>query len=236
MSWGREWPTYQPRPRAWKPTAEALAGMRDKAAKFIERSPLLRELSFEVRAARGRLYFIRKDEDVARITPLSSRTLLLESPRRTAWSESARGSLQVVLNAIERDEYGSFHGLGSFASRRKTAREPTVQERLHREFGVPLDVVVEPRDWYEKRRMPKIVEADAERGRVLVRFEQFGAFGTFGGTGLYARFDGEWGFYEIPPKAKTSIATAETWLVKHMSPTPATEPPPPQAPRRRARR
>src|ERR1700681_2717243 len=98
MSWGRDWPSYEPRPKAWKPTAEALAGMRDKAAKFIERSPLLRNLSFEVKAARGRLYFVRKGDEVARITPLSSRTLLLESPGRSAWSENARGSLQVVLN------------------------------------------------------------------------------------------------------------------------------------------
>jgi hypothetical protein len=142
-----------------------------------------------------------------------------------------------VLNAIERDDAGNFHGLGSLrTSRRKTARKPTVQERLHRVFGIPLDVVAEPRHWYERRRTPKIIEADLERGRVLVRFEQFGSFGLFGGTCLYARFDGVWGFYEIPPRADESIATAEGWLAKHMPAAPEPAPLAPPDPPRRTRR
>jgi hypothetical protein len=139
-----------------------------------------------------------------------------------------------VLNAVERDKYGSFHGLGSLVTRRRAATEPTVQERLHGEFGIPVDVVVEPRDWYEKRRVPTIIAADAKRGRVLVRFEQVGPFGAFGGVGLYARLGGKWGFYEIPPKANLSITLAETWLAKHLPSAEAPKPPPPR--RKRTRR
>jgi hypothetical protein len=50
---------------------------------------------------------------------------------------------------------------------------------------------------------------------VLVQFSQFGAFGSFGGTCLYARRDGKWGCYRIKPSASESIASAEAWLVKH---------------------
>jgi hypothetical protein len=78
--------------------------------------------------------------------------------------------------------------------------------------------------------MPTIVEADAERGRVLVRFEQFGSFGVFGGTGLYAREEDGWEFYEIPPRASASIAEAEAWLAKQRAKRPAAEPVLPAAP------
>lgn len=150
---------------------------------------------------------------MARITPLSSATFLLEAPRGNGWSEHARGTLRVVLGALERDRFGGFHGLGALARRSKSG-DSSVLATLHHTFGVPLDVVAEPREWHALQRQPEIVEHDAHRGRVLVRFSAIGPFGSFGGTCLYARRDGEWGGYVIKPSASGSLASSEAWLAK----------------------
>lgn len=150
---------------------------------------------------------------MARLTPLSTKSLLLEAPRRNGWGEHLRGSSARVLAALELDPHGTFHGLGSLALA-DDEDEQTTQQKLRDDFGVPLRVVAEPRHWYAMRREPTIVEADRERGRVLVRFEAFGPFGSFHGTCLYARVDGEWGCYTIRPNASESIRTAEAWLDK----------------------
>jgi hypothetical protein len=150
---------------------------------------------------------------MARLTPLSAKTLLLEAPRGDAWSEHLRGSSARVLAALERDPHGSFHGLGSLALADKKG-ERTTQQRLCDEFGVPLRVAAEPRAWYARHREPTIVEADRDRDRVLVRFEALGPFGSFHGTCLYACVDGEWGCFTIRPSASAAIATAEAWLAR----------------------
>lgn len=175
---------------------------------------MLKDLVTDVKLARGRIYFWRGHEDLmARVTPLSRKTLLLEAPRRNGWSKHKRGSSRAVLAALERDRYGTFHGLGALARKRKDGQE-SVQAMLHRDLGVPLPVLAEPRYWYSMHRKPKAVEIDRDRDRVLVSFEAFGPFGSFGGTCLYARVDGEWGCYTIKPSASASIASAEAWLVK----------------------
>lgn len=164
--------------------------------------------------ARGRLYVWRDETDLmARITPLSSATFLLEAQRRGGWSEHARGTLRVVLNALERDEFGRFHGLGTLA-KKQGGGKASVPATLHGTFGIPLAVVAEPREWYALRRQPEIAERDATRGRVLVRFCAIGPFGGFGGTCLYALRDSEWGCYVIKPSAAGSLASAEAWLDK----------------------
>ena len=55
-----------------------------------------------------------------------------------------------------------------------------------------------------------IIETAPER--VLVRFESFGPFGSFGGTCLYARRNGEWKCYYVRPNRSASIPLAEEWL------------------------
>lgn len=138
---------------------------------------------------------------------------LLEAQRGNGWDEHARGTMRVVLNAIQRDRFDRFHGLGSLA-RKPKAGGSSAQAVLHGTFGIPLDVVAEPREWYARRREPQIVEQDPKRGRVLVRFTAIGPFGSFGGTCLYARRDGAWACYPIKPSAAASIAAAEVWLAK----------------------
>jgi hypothetical protein len=167
-----------------------------------------------VELTRGRLYLWRDETELmARITPLSSATFLLEAQRGHAWSEHARGTLRVVLGALERDRFGGFHGLGGLVRKPKPG-DSSVLATLHRTFGVPLAVVAEPREWHALRRQPEIAEHDAGRGRVLVRFSAIGPFGSFGGTCLYARHDGDWGCYVIKPSASNSLASAEAWLAK----------------------
>jgi len=165
MGWRSDhWRPYEPRPKVAKLSAEQLGRLRDTASRFVTRSKVLSVLVERVELTRGRLYLWRDETDLmARITPLSSATFLLESQRGTGWSEHARGTLRVVLGALERDRFGGFHGLGSLA-RKPKAGDSSVLATLHGTFGVPLDVVAEPREWYALRRQPGIVKHDTKRG------------------------------------------------------------------------
>ena len=215
MGWrSRRWSDREPRPKAAKLARSELEQLHASASRLVEGSALLKDLVPRVQLARGRLYLWRGQDDLmARVTPLSSGTMLLEAPRRNGWSEHGRGPLRAVLGKLERDTEGTFHGLGALVRKPKGGK-PRVQEVLQRDFGVPGPVLAEPRHWYEMHRKPVIAEADPARERILVRFESFGPFGDFHGTCLYARVGGEWGCYTIKPSASGSIASAEAWLVK----------------------
>jgi hypothetical protein len=217
MRWRDRWEPYVPRPKVAKLSAAALERAHATTTAFVAKSKVLRELIAKVSLARGRLYFWSTDESVmARITPVSRVTFLLEVEGRSGWGLVERDSLPAVLKAIERDRLGIFHGMGALAKRtRKKAGGGGVQETLRRQLGIPLPVLAEPRDWYAKRRKPAIKEVDADRGRALVRFESYGTYGPFHGTCLYARIDGEWGCYIVTASAEDTIASAEAWLAKH---------------------
>ena len=154
-----------------------------------------------------------------RITPLAdSDDLLLEQEhRKGSWSEIARGSARKLIKTIASDTKGTFHGLGRLdkALRRAgkglerlplkregksrflytgTDDECSAQEALFHYFGLPLDVLVEPSEWYSYHRKPTIVESSTDRSRVLVRFGAMSSSGeSFGGTCLYAQRDGRGG-------------------------------------------
>jgi hypothetical protein len=175
-----------------------------------------------------------------RLTPLAdSNDLLLEREgRRGSWSEVARGSVGKLIKVIAGDTEGTFHGLGSLDQALRRAgkgleRLPvkrkgktgfvhvgggescSVQEALFHYFGLPLNVLTEPSEWYAYHRKPTIVEARKEKGRVLVRFGATSWSGEdFGGTCLYALRDAQWAAYRIRPSESRDIASAEAWLVK----------------------
>ncbi len=176
-----------------------------------------------------------------RITPLSGvkKELLLETEYREGrWSEVAKGTADKLIKVIASDTKGTFHGLGFLdKSLRKlsegqdrlpvthqgkggfvyadTGTECTVQEALFHYFGLPIEVVAEPTEWYEYHRRPKIVEATKDRTRVLVRFTAESMSGeSFGGTCLYLQQEGQWEAYTIKPSESQTIAQAEAWLVK----------------------
>lgn len=178
-------------------------------------------------------------EVVARITPLagSKQTMLLETQNRSGnWHEVERGSTKKVIQALTDDSAGTFHGLGDIdkalrkaggGSKRPkvrmtddlrfvyvgTRKECSAQESLYHFFGLPLEVIAEPAEWYAYHRTPKIVEVNDDRTRVLVRFASTSFTGrSFGGTCLYAKVDGEWGAYTIKPNQSQDIASAEAWL------------------------
>ena len=91
----------------------------------------------------------------------------------------------------------------------------TVQEALFHFFGVPIDVIAEPREWYRYHCKPEIVEVSEDQTRVLVRFTTMSMSGvSFGGTCLYARVDERWQAFTIKPNQSRSIATAMAWLEK----------------------
>ena len=179
-------------------------------------------------------------EILARITPLAAAkgVFLLETENRSgSWSEEAKGTAQKVIRAVASDTEGTFHGLGSIdKSLRKSGKGLTrmlvkklnknkfvysetgavcsVQEALFHYFGLPLEVIAEPSEWYSYHREPEIVESSKVKKRVLVRFSAIGSFGEFGGSCLYAERDSSWDAYTLRPSESRDIATAEAWLVK----------------------
>jgi hypothetical protein len=211
---GRDWGERPPRPKVAKLSREALERLHARAVKQVAESVILCELVSHVQLARGRLYLWCEPEDLmARITPLSDRKMLLEAPRGSSWTEAGRGMLKTMLKALESDRLGTFHGLGVLA-RPDRDKDPAAQEVLHRELGIPIRVLAEPRYWYAMHRAPVIVEINEAKDRALVEFVASTFTGSFGGTCLYARRDGVWGCYVVRPNASDSIATAEAWLVK----------------------
>lgn len=101
--------TKDPRPKLARLSPATLQRLHDRAATFVAESPSLSEREIKVQLARGRLYFRRGSGDLmARITPLSSRSMLLESPHGRAWTEHRRGQLATVLKAMAEDREGEF--------------------------------------------------------------------------------------------------------------------------------
>ena len=143
-------------------------------------------------------------EVLGRITPLAAAkgVMLLETENRSgSWSEEAKGTAQKVIKAVAGDTEGTFHGLGSIdkvlrksgkgltrlpvkkAGKNKfvysdTGAACTVQEALFHYFGLPLEVIAEPSEWYSYQREPEIVESSKDKKRVLVGFSAIGPFGN----------------------------------------------------------
>lgn len=180
-------------------------------------------------------------DGVARLTPIAGSriTLLLEKEgAKGGWREVARGSPKQLSRMLVEDPKGAFHGLGALDAGIRRAREnglerlklvrkgklgfvhaddgsaSTVQEVLFHYFGMPIEVVAEPRRWYALKRQPRIAEVSRDRTAVLVRFSAFNlSFGTeFSGTCLYIRIDGAWRDFTIKPNRSESIAQAVAWL------------------------
>ena len=175
-----------------------------------------------------------------RITPLAEPpTLLLEQECGTGlWSTIAQGPGRKLTKVIASDTRGTFHGLGALDEALRAAGKGLVrlpveregglrfvnaetgaayspQEALFHYFGLPLEVIVEPSEWYAYHRKPTLVEASPDRTRVLVRFGAMSSSGEgFGGTCLYACREGQWGAYRIKPSASREMVSAEAWLVK----------------------
>lgn len=175
---------------------------------------ILSELIESVQLTRGRLYLWRRPEDLmARITPLATDAMLLETPRRNSWVEHRRGRLAAVLKTVEGDSEGTFHGLGSLVAKAREGKR-SAQVVLHRDLQIPISILAQPYYWYAMHRMPMIVEISDANDRALVRFFGDGMSSSFYGTCLYALRDGQWGCYTIKPNASNTISTAEAWLQK----------------------
>lgn len=179
-------------------------------------------------------------EVIARSTPLedTEKSLVLEAEKSKGnWYTVVQGTAAEVATAIASDAKGTFHGLGALdASLREaggdlerlevkmlegvrfvyasTEQECTAQEALFHFFGIPIDVLAEPRQWYIYHRRPQIVEASQDRTRVLVRFTAYSLSGPFSGTCLYALRDSQWAAYTIRPNQSGDIDTAIAWLAK----------------------
>ena len=90
----------------------------------------------------------------------------------------------------------------------------TFHEALFHFFGVPIDIIAEPRQWYIYHRQPQIIEVSEDRTRVLVEFVAHGVYGSLSGVCLYAMMDNKWHAFTIKPNQSSDIATAVAWLKK----------------------
>ena len=179
-------------------------------------------------------------ERIGRITPLGNakKELLLEVEGRSGtWHTIAQGTAAKIVDKITQDTQGTFHGLGDLdESLRKmggnkkqlevlmradlrfvyadTGMECAYHETLFHFFGVPINVIAEPRQWYRYHRQPHIIEVSADRTRLLVEFAAYGISGSFSGICLYALMDGKWNVFMIKPNQSQDIEMAVAWLVK----------------------
>ncbi|KPA09844.1 hypothetical protein MHK_009959 [Candidatus Magnetomorum sp. HK-1] len=178
---------------------------------------------------------------LGRITPLASkqRSYLFEKEKsKNNWYKIVQGSIAKIINVITDDTKGTFHGLGILdknlrqkgVSKKKVKLMITeediqftyaksseicsVQEALYHYFNVPIEIIAEPRDWYEYHRTPHIVEVSQDQNKVLVSFGSYGMMGSFDGTCLYAKIKDKWNFFTIKPNQSKNIDTSIAWLEK----------------------
>jgi hypothetical protein len=177
---------------------------------------------------------------MGRITPLYSRQkpyLFETETSRNNWYKIVQGSIAKIINSVTTDTKGTFHGLGTLDkslrqegavkkrlkvtmsedlqfSYMKSGGKCSIQEALYHYFGLPIDVIAEPRGWYECHRTPQIVEVSEDCKSILVRFVSSGIMGSFHGTCLYTKIENEWHVFTIRPNQSKNISTALAWLEK----------------------
>jgi hypothetical protein len=238
MQWRRSFSTRPPRPKVHRLSADTQEEILAKMTWEIADSPILSGFGLQVRFLRGRFYVERplSSGNVVwgRITPVADEFLLEHEWR--SWAKIAEGSPQKLIKVIAGDSQGTFHGLGFLdGSLRKAGQGLTrlpmeikggkfvyadsgegcsVQEVLFHYYGLPIEVIAQPKLWYSYHRTPHIAECSEDRTRVLVRFSAESLRGSFGGTCLYAQRDGSWACYPVRPSESKNIATADAWLVK----------------------
>jgi hypothetical protein len=225
MSWGRKQTTYQQRPEAAQLDATEGESVLSRLRTELARSPLLVGLKFAIQARRGRFYLEQGAEVVGRITPLSTAEYLLEKPSASRWVEVASGTPQKLLQAVANDSRGDFHGLGALnkalvkrgseAHLNEKGSRAGAAEIMHFRFGVPLKVLVEPKDWYAKHRRPTVVEIDDAQERILVEFSATSSSGeSVRGRCIYLKRDRTWECFTLRPSQSANIEMAVAWLEK----------------------
>lgn len=236
------WPERPSRPKVKRLSAEEKNRILSTLENKIGSSPVLCALNIRVRSLRGRFYFERvwtdtMIETIGRATPLEKQriTLLLEVERgRGGWYRITEGGPKKIVEAIANDDKGTFHGLGALDRNLRQSNERqsvemdddltfrysdthescTTQEALFHFFGLPINVIAEPKGWYKYHRKPGIIETSGDRTKILVRFSSMSAYGSFEGICLYAIIDGKWDAFTIRPNQSRNIKSAMAWLEK----------------------
>jgi hypothetical protein len=230
MSWGRVRPAYQARAEAAKLDAGERESVLARLRTELALSPVLVGLKFAIEARRGRFYLEQGTEAVGRITPLSVDDYALEKPHGRSWVEVARGTPEALVRAVANDSRGDFHGLGAInkalvkrgseahldeTGRYQDGDKAGAAEMMHFRFGVPLKVLVEPKDWYTRHRHPAVVEVDPIQRRLLVEFTATSWSGeSLGGRCIYLKRSRTWECYTLRPSQSANIEVAVAWLEK----------------------
>jgi len=95
-----------------------------------------------------------------------------------------------------------------------TGADCPFHEALFHFFGMPIDIIAEPRVWYAYHRRPQMLEVSHDYTQVLVAFTADGLYGSFSGVCLYTVVDNRWKAFTIKPNQSGDIATARAWLEK----------------------
>lgn len=189
----------------------------------------------------GSLEQNNNNEVIARITPLSDPegAFLFEVGGTNHWRTITQGKSPTMSRTLTQRGAETFYGLGTLdASIRKARKQSSgmlsiintdntefryrntdekcsVQETLFHFFGLRIDVIAEPVEWYTYGRVPAIVEVSDDDHAILVQFSASGINGaTFGGACLYISRDDLWTVYKIRPNQSGSIHSATQWLEK----------------------
>lgn len=177
---------------------------------------------------------------IGRLTPLVSpkgRLLLEAEKSKGNWYQVKTGFAKSLIEHVANDTKGTFHGLGTLNKSivvggnerlpvrmdeelnfiyESTGEICSTQEALYHFFGIPIDVIAEPSEWYIYHRTPWITEVSDDLRSVLVRFisrDRYGA--NFGGTCLYTNVhEDEWDAYPIKPNQSQNIESSISWLEK----------------------
>lgn len=202
-------------------------------------SPLLTELGVQV-VPHGSHFHLEFDYlgapfPLARITAMKgSPAFALESETDIGWVLYGQGTPSRVVKLLCNDTLGTFHALGGIdqilrntggkvqkvvkKSLRTFAYKPSnipcsLQEAMHFFYGIPLVVIMEPRELYRLHAEPSLLETNDDNSQILIRFcSRNPAAPQILGHGYYQRIDDHWYGIGVPLDIANSLDGAEAFL------------------------
>ncbi|QDV69852.1 hypothetical protein Poly24_35700 [Rosistilla carotiformis] len=218
--------------------AQRIAAVR-RIQESIALSPLMTELAIEVTTRGGHIYLEYDDAGttatMARITPMQeSPAYALESETDSGWVLYGQGTPSRIMKLLCNDTLGTFHALGGIDQTLRNGRGAvpeivqistrtfayqstnapcTLQEALYFYYGIPLVIVMAPREYYRLHAEPSLIETSADQRKILIRFcSRNPANPHIVGHGYYQRIRGDWYGIGVPPESGSTMDAAEAFL------------------------
>ena len=198
-------------------------------------APVLKHLSLEV-TPKGQHFLLEYQYEgtvtMARVTPMEgSPAYALEYMSEIGWALYGQGTPNRLIKLLSNDTLGTFHGLGGIdqALRNSSGENPEIvqsgtgmftykstgfqcslQEALYFYYDLPLEVIMEPREWYALHAVPSLLDTGMNDRRLLVRFcDRKAAGAKIIGHVLYALKRNEWWAITLPDGEGQTLQEAE---------------------------